>query len=332
VPGCWHGVRRLQDGTRLDTEVNLWCRDSQGEQYVSLHITAQGTTSESYDRNMRAFWERVRSTVVVAYGATRNLSEHLDSRHTEKSEETQRQITLFDPLARIASAETLLQTHTPESAFARLLQQLLAAVFGQDIGVNLHHGALRFTVENEPVSAVDLPDGFRSSVAWLADLCAVWCRKFPQQAVSATPADIQAVVLLDEIDLHLHPSLQRRLVPALRQALPGVQWIVTTHAPLVLASFDRHEIIALDRSEPSGVRELDRQILGWTADDVITWLMGSEASSAALDEPMAEAERLSGGATDRALAELLAQSPETNAEEAGQRLDRLVSRLDRLGP
>jgi len=280
---------------------------------------------------MQAFWERMRSTVVVAYGATRNLSEHLDSRHAEKSEETQRQITLFDPLARIASAEALLQTHTSESAFTRLLQQILTAVFGQDIGINLQAGDLRFSIENEPVAAVDLPDGFRSSVAWLADLCEAWCRKFPQHAASATPADIQAVVLLDEIDLHLHPSLQRRLVPALRQALPGVQWIVTTHAPLVLSSFDRHEIIALDRSEPSGVRQLDRQILGWTADDVITWLMGADATSAALDEQMAAAEHAPGGAADRALAELLTQSPETNAEEAAQRIDRLVSRLDRLG-
>src|SRR5262249_1767212 len=127
-----------------------------------------------------------------------------------------------------------------------------------------------------------------------------------------------------------HPSLQRRLVPALRKALPGVQWIVTTHAPLVLSSFDRNEIIALDRSEPSGVRELDRQILGWTTDEVINWLMGTEATSAALDEHMAEAEAVPSGAADRSLAELLEQSPEANAEEARHRIERLVSRLEGL--
>ena len=99
----------------------------------------------------------------------------------------------------------------------------------------------------------------------------------------------------------------------------------------MLSSFDRNEIIALDRSEPSGVRELDRQILGWTTDDVINWLMGAEATSAALDEHMAEAERSPGGAADRSLAELLAQSPDANEEAAGQSIDRLVSRLDKLG-
>jgi WD40 repeat protein/GTPase SAR1 family protein len=323
-------VRRLEGGTRLDAAVNLWCRDSEGEQYVSLRLTEQGTASESYDRGMRAFWDRVRSSVVLSYGATRNLSEYLDSRHNDKSAETQRQITLFDPLARIVSAETLLQTHPPDSAFTRLFTQLLADVFAPDIKVVVHDGEVQFRVEDEPVSAVDLPDGFRSSVAWLADLCEAWCQKFPQQAVHAMPADIQALVLLDEIDLHLHPSLQRRLVPALRKALPGVQWIVTTHAPLVLSSFDRNEIIALDRSEPSGVRELDRQILGWTTDEVINWLMGTEATSAALDEHMAEAEAAPGSAADRSLAELLSQSPEANEEEARHRIDRLVSRLDRL--
>ena len=250
--GLLDRVRRLEGGTRLDAEVNLWCHDSEGEQYVSLRLTDQGTASESYDRGMRAFWDRVRSSVVLSYGATRNLSEYLDSRHNSKSVETQRQITLFDPLARIASAEILLQTHPPDSVFTRLFTQLLADVFAPDIKVSMYDGVAQFTVEDEPVSAVDLPDGFRSSVAWLADLCEAWCQKFPQQAVHATPAGIQALVLLDEIDLHLHPSLQRRLVPALRKALPGVQWIVTTHAPLVLSSFDRNEIIALDRSEPSG--------------------------------------------------------------------------------
>lgn len=59
--------------------------------------------------------------------------------------------------------------------------------------------------------------------------------------------------------------------------------------------------------------------------------MGSEATSAALDEHMADAERSPGAAADRSLAELLAQSPEANEAEARQRIDRLVSRLDRLG-
>ncbi len=323
-------TRRLENGHHMDAEINLWCRDDQGDQYVSLRVSENGTTSEHYDRGMRAFWDRVRSSVVLAYGATRNLSEFLDSRHHNTSEETQRQITLFDPLARLMSAETLLQSQPPDSAFTPLFKQLVAAVFGEEIQLSAQGDGMRFTVEDAPVLAVDLPDGFRSSVAWLADLCEAWCQKFPEQAENARPEDIEAIVLLDEIDLHLHPSLQRRLVPALRKALPRVQWIVTTHSPLVLSSFDRNEIIALDRREPSGVRELDRQILGWTTDAVINWLMGAESTSAALDDQIAEAEQYPDGSADRSLAELLEQSPDASEEEAQQRVEQLASRLDRL--
>lgn len=83
------------------------------------------------------------------------------------------------------------------------------------------------------------------------------------------PRHIQGIVLVDEIDLQLHPSLQRVLVPRFREAMPQVQWIVTTHSPLVLASFDRQEIKMLDSSEPGGVRQLDRDIIGFPTDQTM---------------------------------------------------------------
>jgi predicted ATP-binding protein involved in virulence len=110
-----------------------------------------------------------------------------------------------------------------ESSVASALRGLISDVFGRDLAVSDTAEAVRFLVgEKDLVDALDLPDGFRSSAAWLADLCATWCETRPEQARSVSHAEIDAIVLIDEIDLHLHPSLQRALVPRLRRALPKV--------------------------------------------------------------------------------------------------------------
>ncbi len=192
-------------------------------------------------------------------------------------------------------------------------------------------GRVVFTTRGEPVGAIDLPDGFRSTIAWLVDLCSCWCEKFPDKAASRKPEDIEAIVLIDEIDLHLHPSLQRTIVPQLRRALPRVQWVVTTHSPLVLSSFDSAEIIALDRTEPGGVRFLDRQILGFTTDQVYEWLMETPPTSAALEQELATTVRKM-AVSDEELAEMMVVSTDVNDEDAKKLTQMRRERLKRLKP
>ena len=81
----------------------------------------------------------------------------------------------------------------------------------------------------------DLSDGFRSILSMVADLAYRMVRLNPQlgaQAVVATPG----VVLIDEIDMHLHPLWQQTVLLDMQRAFPKVQFIVTTHSPQVLSS------------------------------------------------------------------------------------------------
>ena len=140
----------------------------------------------------------------------------------------------------------LLGRQSASGPFQELFQNVVQQVFDTELQIALSSppSGIRFTVSNKDlVEAIDLPDGFRSAAAWIADLCSIWCEKAPSLAENANPADIFGIVLIDEIDLHLHPSLQRALIPRLRKVFPKVQWIVTTHSPLVLANFDVNEII-----------------------------------------------------------------------------------------
>ena len=56
----------------------------------------------------------------------------------------------------------------------------------------------------------------------------------------------KAIVLIDEIDVHLHPKWQRRIVPALEDLLPNCQFIATTHSPFVIQATSRHQITPID--------------------------------------------------------------------------------------
>lgn len=332
-------MRRWSGEGREDAELRAWLREGGRRHFLELRLTdeplASSREAEGYRGTMLDFWRRMRSRVFLAYGATRNLSDYRDTRYSNMTPDARRLMTVFDPLTQVASAETLLEDSlSPRTPFLGIFSDLIGEVFAGELALGWRGDHFVFTGRDEVVEALDLPDGFRSSVAWLADLCAVWCEKFPERAQSATPKDIEAIVLIDEIDLHLHPSLQRVLVPRLRAALPRVQWVVTTHSPLILSSFDSAEIVALDRREPGGVRFLDRQILGFTTDQIYDWLMETPPSSAVMEEKLAR--RGAGpGAADDELARLIEMSPDVNAAEAAERLRRqreMIERLKSLNP
>lgn len=280
----------------------------------AMGVDLAALEEESNYHRMRVFWNaRLQSHILLSYGAGRNLSEYRDTRHHEKSLDVRRQMTLFDPLTQVASVDVLLDQGERAKPVLTMLKRLLDAVLdGVALTVEESDAGLQFRCGDAIVPASELPDGFRATIAWLADICAAWHEKAPEEAKDGDPSKIRAIVLIDEIDLHLHARLQRVLVPRLRKALPEVQWIVTTHSPLVISSFDRREIVLL-KPGPQGPErhELDRQILGFSTDEVYEYLMEIPPRSAALESEIEG----TGGAR---LAEILAQSPKVNEEQAKQ--------------
>ena len=85
------------------------------------------------------------------------------------------------------------------------------------------------------------------------------------------PAQPSVLVLVDEIDAHMHPEWQQQLVPLLKRHLPGVQIIATTHSPLIVGSLKVDELVRLRRRH--GVIEadsLETSFQGWRADQILT--------------------------------------------------------------
>ncbi len=114
-----------------------------------------------------------------------------------------------------------------------------------------------------------LSDGYRLTLAMVADI-AFRCVTLNPHLGPAATRETSGVVLVDELDLHLHPRWQRHVVEDLRRAFPRLQFIVTTHSPFIVQSMKVGEVVSLD--EP-GVR-MDYQAS--SIEDIAEEAMGIE--------------------------------------------------------
>ena len=108
------------------------------------------------------------------------------------------------------------------------------------------NGALMIELEDDGYCLFDnLSDGYRNMVAMVADIAHRAARLNLHMGANAAK-ECTGVVLIDEIDLHLHPKWQRHVVGDLQKAFPMIQFIVTTHSPFILQSLDPGEVIDLN--------------------------------------------------------------------------------------
>ena len=95
-----------------------------------------------------------------------------------------------------------------------------------------NNASIWFDVGGSKVSTVSLSDGFRSILALSGDLVWRLIEAFPN---SDNPLEEEGIVLIDELDIHLHPAWQRTIAGILREIFPKIQFIMATHSPLVAA-------------------------------------------------------------------------------------------------
>lgn len=93
-------------------------------------------------------------------------------------------------------------------------------------------GKIIFDVKGIKVSTISLSDGYRSILALMGDLIWRLLDHFPE---SKDPLKEEGVVLIDELDIHLHPVWQRNIAMLLREQFPNIQFIVATHSPMITA-------------------------------------------------------------------------------------------------
>jgi predicted ATP-binding protein involved in virulence len=121
-----------------------------------------------------------------------------------------------------------------------------------------------------------LSDGVRAMMSLAADI-AFRAARLNEQLGEDAAIESGGIVMIDEVDLHLHPTWQQRVIGSLRRALPKIQLIVTTHSPQVLSSVKAENIRKIDPGidgEPSAAQPLF-QTYGATSPDILQGLMGT---------------------------------------------------------
>jgi predicted ATP-binding protein involved in virulence len=118
------------------------------------------------------------------------------------------------------------------------------------------------------VAMRDLSLGYRTLTAWMVDLASRLQERYPW---SPDPLAEPAVVLVDEIDLHLHPTWQRQLIGFLSELFPNTQFIVTAHSPLVVQSAVGANIVVLRREDDEVIIDNETEsIRNWRVDQILT--------------------------------------------------------------
>ena len=121
-----------------------------------------------------------------------------------------------------------------------------------------------------------LSSGYQASVLTL--LAIIRELESRSEGDPAKVTDFDGVVIIDEIDVHLHPTWQARILDGLRQLLPKAQLILTTHSPHIIQSAQANEVIALEGENghltQRQVRVGEFGFQGWTVEEILRDVMG----------------------------------------------------------
>jgi predicted ATP-binding protein involved in virulence len=145
----------------------------------------------------------------------------------------------------------------------------------EDVGYNCHYKELEAVVsidENDlgKKTHSNMSDGLIAMLNLVAELafrCVVLNGFLGRNAVKES----RGIVIIDELDMHLHPKWQRHIVKDLKSAFPKIQFVVTTHSPFIVQSLASNELINLDRLTDVALNSLN-------IDDVATSVMGVESA------------------------------------------------------
>lgn len=209
----------------------------------------------------------------VGYGANRRVerTERIDlgARRAAAFARALRIQSLFEDSFSLIPLSIWLPAMPPErtAEVISLVNRLLGEGQYQMTG-ELEAGEYLFAREGLRLPFPALSDGYRAFLAWIGDLLYHLCQTCPPEKKLV---DQRGVVLLDEIDLHLHPSWQMTLLATIASVLPNLQFIATSHSPLLVGTLEWMNVLVMEQgpNQTCEPRRIQAPVHGLDADQVL---------------------------------------------------------------
>lgn len=131
----------------------------------------------------------------------------------------------------------------------------------------LKNAELKIKIMEKDIPFSELSLGYQTTLTWVLDLC--W-QLFMQYPKSENPRHEPAIVIIDEIDLHLHPHWQWVIMKKLAEWFPRVQFIGTSHSPLMVQSMPYANFAIMQKCKDKVEIENDpEEVRGWRIDQIL---------------------------------------------------------------
>ncbi len=250
-------------------------KSSKREIGISTHILDRGNGIESISDS-----SEVHPFVLVGYGAARIIGESSISSSQfppKKTEYTFKAKSLFDESTPLLNAEEwLIQAdyqalkNEAKTNKREKIESLLLQLFEGEISA--------IKIQEDPIGVLFKTDygwvrlhqlslGYKTLIAWMVDFASKLYELYPD---TDNPLAQPAIVLIDEIDLHLHPKFQQNLIQFLSKTFPNTQFIATAHSPLIVQAAEDANVILLKKEDDEVTVDNDPiNVNNWRVDQIL---------------------------------------------------------------
>lgn len=171
-----------------------------------------------------------------------------------------------------------------ENRDLRAVRKAMSAMFDDFNNIRVERQTLTMIVEKDGISLNlnQLSDGEKCTIALLGDLAR---RLAIANPILENPLEGEGVVLIDEIELHMHTQWQRKVLGILNKTFPNIQFIITTHSPQVLGEVDSNYIIyTLKKRHGEVSAEACGSLYGWDSNAILEEMLETDSTTSYIKE------------------------------------------------
>lgn len=171
------------------------------------------------------------------------------------------------------------------------LQSVRTAIYKMLEGfsdMRVKRNPLRMTIVKDDITLEmrQLSDGEKCTISLIGDLARRLALANPNKE---NPLEGKGIVLIDEIELHMHPLWQRKIIPMMRDTFPNIQFIITTHSPQVLGEIDDTiNVFSINQENNSSVIEKVHSLIAWDSNLILEELMGTDSLNSKVKETVSK--------------------------------------------